>query len=60
MYLRSANAYANGKNLTQYDESINAIWRDQVRQYTSGKKDRDTAIKDFKANVADSLAIETD
>ncbi|MBQ1519704.1 MAG: carbohydrate ABC transporter substrate-binding protein [Ruminococcus sp.] len=55
-----ANAYANGKNLTQYDESINAIWRDQVRQYTSGKKDRDTAIKDFKANVADSLAIETD
>ena len=31
-----ANSYANGKNLTQYDESINQIWRDQVRQYTAG------------------------
>ncbi|MCR5210638.1 MAG: ABC transporter substrate-binding protein [Lachnospiraceae bacterium] len=53
-----ANSYANGKNLTQYDESINQIWRDQVRQYTAGEKDRDTAIADFKSTVADKLAID--
>lgn len=32
-----ANAYANGKNLTQYDETINIYWRDQVRQYTEAR-----------------------
>ena len=52
-----ANSYANGKNLTQYDETINQYWRDAVRQYTSGEKDRDTAIADFKQNVADNLDI---
>ena len=52
-----ANDYANGKCLTQYDESINQIWRDQVRQYTTGEKTRDQAIEDFKAGVADQLGI---
>ena len=48
-----ANQYANGKNLTQYDESINQIWRDQVRAYAAGEKDRDAAIKDFKQMCQD-------
>ena len=52
-----ANAYANGKNLTQYDETINQYWRDQVRQYAAGEKDRDAAIADFKQQVADNLAV---
>ena len=52
-----ANQYANGKNLTQYDETINQYWRDAVRQYTSGEKDRDAAIADFKTNVGDNLDI---
>ena len=39
-----ANEYADGSNLTQYDEKINSYWRDQVRQYTSGQKTRDQAI----------------
>lgn len=50
-----ANQFANGKNLTQYDESINSAWRDQVRAYTGGEKDRDTAIADFKQAVADQF-----
>lgn len=53
-----ANANANGKNLTPYDEAINALWRDQVRQYTGGNKSREDAIKDFKQQVADQLDIE--
>ncbi|MCR5650936.1 MAG: carbohydrate ABC transporter substrate-binding protein [Lachnospiraceae bacterium] len=57
-YFVPANAYANGKNLTQYDESINQIWRDQVRAYAAGEKSRDDAIKDFKQTVADNLGIE--
>ena len=57
---QKANAYANGKNLTQYDEAINALWRDQVRQYTAGAKDRDAAIEDFKMNVSDTLDIEVE
>ena len=55
-----ANSYANGKNLTQYDETINQYWRDQVRQYSNGEKDRDTAIADFKQQVADNLAVEVE
>ena len=51
---------ANGKNLTQYDETINQYWRDQVRMYTAGEKDRDAAIKDFKQQVQDNLAVEVD
>lgn len=53
-----ANQYANGKNLTQYDETINSIWRDQVRAYASGAKTRDEAIADFKVAVADKLGLE--
>ncbi|MDD6401819.1 MAG: ABC transporter substrate-binding protein [Lachnospiraceae bacterium] len=51
------NKYANGKNLTQYDEKINSFWRDQVREYTAGNKSREDAIKDFKQNVADNLDV---
>lgn len=53
-----ANAYANGKNLTQYDETINTAWRDAVRQYAHGEVDRDTAIENFKTTVADTLGID--
>ena len=52
-----ANQYANGKNLTQYDETINNYWRDAVRQYTSGQADRDAALAQFKQNVADNLDV---
>ncbi len=52
-----ANAFANGKNLTQYDETINMKWRDQVREYTAGNKTREQAIADFKQDVADNLDI---
>ena len=52
-----ANAYANGKNLTQYDETINSYWRDAVREYTSGNLSKEDAIAAFKANVADNLDV---
>lgn len=52
-----ANDYANGKNLTQYDETINQYWRDAVRAYTAGDKSRDEAIEGFKQNVADNLDV---
>ncbi|MCM3631092.1 carbohydrate ABC transporter substrate-binding protein [Paenibacillus glycanilyticus] len=55
-----ANANATGKNLTQYDESINLIWRDQVRAYASGSKSREDALKDFKQTVKDQLGIESE
>ena len=52
-----ANQFANGKNLTQYDEKINGLWRGQVRQYTAGEKSREDAIKDFKTEVGDTLDV---
>lgn len=55
-----ANAGATGKNLTQFDESINLIWRDQVREYTSGNKDRDQTLNDFKQQVKDELGIDSE
>ena len=57
-YFVPANTYANGKNLTQYDENINLIWRDQVRAYAAGEKSREDAIKDFKQTVSDTLGID--
>lgn len=56
-YFIPANKYANGSNLTQYDETINTYWRDQVREYTAGNKSREDAIKDFKQQVKDNLDI---
>ncbi len=52
-----ANEYANGKNLTQYDETINQYWRDATREYVAGNLDRDGAIAAFKQNVADNLDV---
>lgn len=52
-----ANQFANGKNLTQYDETINRFWRDQVRAYTAGEKSREAALEDFKQMVADNLDV---
>ena len=51
----AANANATGKNMTQYDENINALFREQVNQYAHGQKSMDDAIKDFRARVADKI-----
>jgi len=56
-YFVPANAGANGKCLTESDEDINQIWRDQVRQYTAGEKTKEEAIEAFKTEVANKLSI---
>ena len=55
-----AGASASGSTWTQYDETINIAWRDQVRMYSSGQKDKAAAIADFKARINDELGIEID
>lgn len=55
-----ANKNAKGDNLTEYDEKINQIWRDQTRLYTGGEKSKEDAIKDFKQQVKDALDIKVD
>lgn len=52
-----AGKFANGKNLTQYDQTINDKWRGQVREYTAGNKSREQAITDFKQEIADNLDV---
>ncbi|GHV89034.1 ABC transporter substrate-binding protein [Spirochaetia bacterium] len=52
-----AGQFANGKNLTPYDEAINLAWRGQVREYSNGNKSRAQALADFKQMVADNLDI---
>ena len=52
-----ANEFANGKNLTPYDELINSYWQDQVNTYKIGEKSREQAIDDFKQMVEDNLDI---
>ena len=56
-YFVPANAYANGKNLTQYDETINSYWREAVRAYAHGTMTRDEAIQSFKDNVKANLNV---
>ena len=58
-YFVPAGKYASGKNLTEYDETINSYWRDQVRAYAAGNKSKADAIKDFKKKVLDELEIES-
>ncbi len=55
-----ANAFASGASLTQYDETINTLFNDQVNQYKLGEKTREEAIATFKSNVADSLDVMVD
>ncbi len=55
-----ANAYASAKNISEFDETINSYWRDQVREYAAGNKDKDAAIADFKQQVADNLGIDAE
>jgi hypothetical protein len=52
-----AGEFANGKNLTQYDETINKVWREQVREYTAGNKSKEQAIEDFKQDVRDNTDL---
>ena len=52
-----ASAYANGKNMTQYDEVINQIWRDEVGNYSSGTVSREEALENFKNRVEETLGI---
>ncbi len=55
-----AGQFATGKNKTQYDETINGYWRNEVREYAAGTKTREQAIKDFKQQVADNLDVIVD
>ncbi len=52
-----AGEFATGRNKTQFDETINSYWRDQVREYAAGNKTREEAIAQFKQNVADNLDV---
>ena len=52
-----AAMFANGKNMTQYDESINQIWREETREYSDGAKTREEAIQSFRQRVEDTLGI---
>ncbi len=54
-----ANKNADGKCLTEYDESINSLFREQVKQYATGQKSIDDAVKQFKADVSDKLHIDS-
>ncbi len=57
-YFVPGNEYATGKNLSQYDEAINAAWREAVRNYTAGNTTREETIDNFRAKVKEELGIE--
>ena len=56
-YFVPAGDYATGRNMTQYDETINTAWREAVRAYVAGDVDRAGAIEKFKADVKSKLDI---
>ena len=55
-----AGEYANGKILTQYDETINQYFSDYSTEYATGVKTKEEAIQAFKQQVADNLGIAID
>ena len=49
---KEAANLANGSIMTDYDETMNRLWDENVTTpYSKGEKDLDTAIADFKAQV---------
>lgn len=56
-YFVPAGDYATGRNMTQYDETINSCWREAVRAYVAGNVDRDGAIAQFKEAVKSKIDI---
>ena len=56
-YFIPAGDYATGRNMTQYDETINQKWREAVRAYVAGDVDRAGAIEKFKADVKSAVDI---
>lgn len=56
-YYIFANEQAKGSNLTQYDETINSIWREAVRIYVEGQTSRKNAIEWFIEKVEMELNI---
>ena len=57
-YFVPANKYAKGDNMTQYDETINNAYTEQVSQYANGEKSKEDAIASFKEKIATDLGIE--
>ncbi|MBP3648991.1 MAG: carbohydrate ABC transporter substrate-binding protein, partial [Clostridia bacterium] len=52
IFAEAANL-ANGSIMTDYDEKMNSLWSDLVTTpYSKGEVDLDTAIANFKAEVA--------
>jgi hypothetical protein len=56
-YFVPAGDYATGRNMTEYDETINTCWREAVRAYVAGNVDRDGAIAQFKEAVKSKIDI---
>ncbi len=55
-----ANHYAKANVVTPFDETINSVFRDAVRQYVDGYFTRDEALEYFKENVNYKLGIEAE
>lgn len=55
-YFVTANQYATGKNVTEYDEMLGYAWKKAVQEYAAGKADRYEAIAQF----ADEVRSKTD
>ncbi len=53
--LSAINQNAAGNNITGYDETINAIWLKQVRNYINGYVSREKAISDFFKTVEETV-----
>lgn len=55
-YFVTANQYATGKNVTEYDEMLGYAWKEAVQEYAAGNVDRYEAI----ARFADEVRSKTD
>ena len=58
MYDYYGKSEVNNDYISLYDSTINQIWLDEVEEYANGKKDYNSAIKDFKEAVYRELGIE--
>ncbi len=53
-------ALANGSLMSEYDDTINGLWNDNVTEpYTKGEVDFETAIQNFKTAVAAAITTIT-
>ena len=56
-YFILANKRTRALKLTEYDEMLDSLWMNEIRNYANGEISREQALSDFRDTVLYNLGI---